>query len=301
MIYLESHNDSGIQYKLYECKECGVQFWEPFKNPGAEWYEKDERYATRSIEPDIEFKKNYKEILNFLKTFKGKVLDVGCGTGGFLFWAQKGGWDVYGIDFDKGAVSAAKNILKLENVEVNDVIGYREQNSAKKFDLITFFDVLEHLDNPNEFMDAVKSMLKKGGYVAMNMPYSGMVRWLNPHDLPPRHLTRWDRESLKRFLERHGFKVLYIKRKPASLTHILMKLRFKYGKFFSFNLVRRLKSGEVHKNSDKVHKVKKVYKVLLLARIKDWIIFGIPAIFIWLSIFFSRKRYASLYAIAQKI
>jgi len=300
--YLESHTDREQEYKLYECQNCQAQFWEPFKNPGAEWYEKDKRYASRNIDHDLEFGRHYVKILDFLKPFKGKVLDAGCGTGSFLYWAKKAGWEISGFDFDRDAINVAKNIFHLENIEVNDLAGYYKAHPAQKFDLITFFEVFEHIDNHNEFIETVKNLLKDRGYIAMSVPCRDIARWLNPLDLPPRHLTRWDKNSLKRFLESRGFKVLSIKRQGVGLEYILMRLRFRFGRHFSFNLVGKQKEKERKNGTGSANAyVSKKIKILHgLARIKDWLLFGLPALIIWLIIMPAPKKYISVYIIAQK-
>ena len=303
--FLRSHFDSAAnqEYKLYACGECGVWFWQPLKNPGAEWYEQDKRYASRNVDPDFKPNWNYKKVISFLKPFTGRVLDIGCGTGNFLAYAERNGWEANGIDFDSAAIKTATEIFKLDKVEVAEISDYYKSNNTKQFDLITFFDVFEHLDNHVEFIGLVKKLLKSGGYVAMSMPYRRHADWLMTADLPPRHLTKWDRTAIKNFLSQNGFQISYIARRSEGLSPILMKLRFRYGRFFSFNLVGKYKdrqraaekkilpAGQAHQT---------VKKLQLLARIKDWLIFGLPALIIWLVMLPGAKRYLNLYVIAQK-
>ncbi len=324
LVFKEAHIDasSGIEYKLYACPLCDGQFWMPFKNPGAEWYEHDERYAGANDNPPLEPNWNHRKVISFLKDEKvnesadsrKKVLDVGCGTGNFLAHAREEGWEVAGIDFDRNAVAAAQNIFKLPNIEVNDLASfYNRYKSTRQspFNLITFYDVFEHIDNHDEFLRMIHEMLTKPGYISMSMPYRHGSRWLQPNDLPPRHLTRWDRRSLKNYLEAHGFAVKYIKRVPAPYFYIVMKLRFKYGKYVSFNLVKKMqdKAGalqikdQVKQSQAAKVLAKKSMKVKLihtLAKTKDIIIFGIPAALIWAGFLFTRKRYTGLFAIAEK-
>lgn len=294
---------SKNDYKLFECKDCLGQFWTPFKNPGAEWYERDERYSGRNHQPLLLPNWNHKKVISFLKEKKGKVLDIGCGTGNFLAHAKERGWDPYGIDFDRDAIATSKEVFHLENTYVTDLTNYVKSVNNNSFDLITFFDVFEHIDNHNEFLNIVKGLLKNDGYVAMSMPYRNGARWLLPHDLPPRHLTRWDRTSIKKFLEKHGFCVKYIARRTEGINFLVLKLRFRYGKYTSFNIVSKIrkmyekKDGKVQFESKKAEVV---HAVSMLAKIKDLVLFGIPAVLIWIAMLFSPKRYVTLYVIAQK-
>lgn len=300
---MDNHMDRGVEYFLYECSECGVQFWTPFKNPGSVWYEQDERYKYANDNPTIEPATNHRIILNFLNDSRGKVFDVGCGTGNFLYFAKKNGWDVSGIDFDRNAVNTAKNILSLPNIEqatLEEYVNIREGN-GEKYDLVTFFDVFEHIDNHIQFIDLVKKVLAPRGYVAMSMPYRNGSRWLMPHDLPPRHLTRWDIKSLKLFFESNGFEAVFIRRNPATLFDVVMKLRFKYGRFISFNLVKKIKNKQPLSYEGQNGVVSKKTKFIhLLAKLKDICLFGIPATFIWFYLFSFGKIYTSLVMIVRK-
>lgn len=302
--FLKSHSDSATnqEYKLYECTKCRVWFWPPLKNPGAEWYECDERYAGRNADPNLKPIWNYKKIISFLKPDVGQVLDIGCGTGDFLAYAKKNGWEVSGIDFDAAAIKTAKEIFKLDKVKAEELGEYYKENLEKKFDLITFFDVFEHLDNHLEFIGLVKTMLKPSGYIAMSLPYRKRADWLMPGDVPPRHLTRWDRTAIKFFLERNGFKISYIARQSEGLNPILMKLRFRYGRLLSFNLVGKYKNkkrAEGQQISSDSQAGKTASRLQIVARIKDWLIFGLPALIIWLVMLPSAKRYLNLYVIAR--
>lgn len=300
---IEIYIDGGIKYALYECSDCGVQYWTPFKNPGAEWYEKDLRYAGRNIDPDFEPNWHQKKTIKFLGSLKGGLLDIGCGAGTFIYWAAKNGWNVYGIDFDKDAINTAKKVFKLENVYSVDLTGFRQKFFDLKFNLITFFDVFEHIDNHQEFLKQVSDALVPGGYIALSMPYRGCARWLKSGDLPPRHLTRWNRSAITGYLKKNGFEVVYINRLSEGVTFIMNKLRRKYGKYVSLNIIGKLKNklregGKIELNSKIEKNISRVHN---LARIKDWLIFGIPAFLIWLAMLFTSKRYITLFVIARKI
>lgn len=294
-----THSDNATTYTLWHCDTCEVEFWWPLKNPGAHWYEHDARYADRNQDPIREPNWNHKKIISFLKPFAGTVLDVGCGVGNFLAWAAANGWRGTGIDFDRDAVEAGTRMFGLKDVQVADISAYARQNPDKKFDLITFFDVLEHLDNHNEFMAHVRSLLKPRGYAAMSMPYRGHALWLMAGDWPPRHLTRWDRRSLKKFLEDRGFDVVYITRRSEGVRHLILKMRFKFGRRTSFGLVRKIKQT-TGATTVAAQKTGAVRAAELLAKVKDAMLFGLPALAVFLTMLPSRRRYITLYVIARK-
>jgi SAM-dependent methyltransferase len=296
------HAEGGTTYTLYGCHACTVEFWWPLKNPGAEWYSHDVRYADRNANPVWEAHWGQKKIISYLAPFTGKVLDVGCGIGNFLSWAVHEGWKCSGIDFDDEAIEAGKKRFGLTDLEVNNVVAYARMHTGEKFDLITFFDVLEHVDNHNEFIDAVRSLLAPEGYVAMSMPYRKHAQWLMPLDVPPRHLTRWDRTALKQFLEARGFTIVYMARRSEGIWNIVIRLRFMYGKKLSFGAVRAVR-GKLNDIGDAARKKRPflVRVVHLLAKAKDALFFGIPAVIIWLAMLPSPRRYVTLYVIARKI
>jgi len=294
------HAEGGITYELYGCRACTVEFWWPLKNPGAEWYSHDARYADRNANPVWEAHSGQKKIISYLAPVTGRVLDVGCGIGNALAWAAQAGWKCSGIDFDSEAIMAGKERFGLDDLEVNDIVTYARTHVGEKFDLITFYDVLEHVDNHNEFIESISSLLAPGGHIAMSMPYRKHAEWLMPLDLPPRHLTRWDRTALKKFLEAHGFTVTYITRRSEGIWNIVIRLRFMYGKRLSFGAVRVVRS----RLNDTVASTKKrpplVRVVHLLAKLKDGLFFGVPAVLIWLAMLPFPNRYVTLYAIARK-
>ncbi|MBP9711146.1 MAG: class I SAM-dependent methyltransferase [Candidatus Pacebacteria bacterium] len=285
-------------YTLFECSACSVRFWEPLKNPGGDWYAHDGRYADRNELPILAPNWNHTKIISFLSPFTGKVLDVGCGVGTFLAWASLQGWQSTGIDFDADAIEAGKNTFGLDQLTVEDITSFARNHPGASFDLVTFFDVLEHVDNHREFIATIRGLLAPGGYVAMSMPYRGRAPWLMEADVPPRHLTRWDRGSLKGFLEREGFETLYIHRTPASIRFIILKLRFRFGRKLSVGLVKKVRNAEGGTNPARSRAL--LIAAQAAAQIKDAILFGLPALVIWLTLLPTKKRYIGLYAIARK-
>ncbi|OGD88611.1 hypothetical protein A2Z54_00155, partial [Candidatus Curtissbacteria bacterium RIFCSPHIGHO2_02_39_8] len=153
----------NIHYQLNKCQNCGLIFSSPilaekkiirFYQKSKFTYEKEAVYLAQTY-------------LSYLKTFrsnlspKTKILDIGCGNGFFLSEIYKLGIkNVFGIEPSKEAVSKAAPYLK-KNIKI-DVL-HKNIFPKSHFDIITSFQTLDHVVNPNEFVKIVYRMLKAEG------------------------------------------------------------------------------------------------------------------------------------------
>lgn len=139
----------------------------------------------------------------------GRLLDVGCGNGGFLVLAKQAGWHVEGIDFDATAVETAK----ARGLDVR--FGGSELLNEKKeyYDVITLCHVIEHIHNPEILLRNLYASLKPDGLLWLDTPNLKSVgarrfgsSW---RDLdPPRHLVLFNPGSLEKCLKKAGFSSL---------------------------------------------------------------------------------------------
>lgn len=146
----------------------------------------------------------HRETLKWLcATAQGaRVLDIGCFNGFFVAALRHGGFDATGIDFNKRAIAHGKQTYGL-----GDAIGTQtiEELIARgeRYDVITMFEVIEHLEEPAAVIDAAKTLLKPGGLFVVSTPNSKMS-WRPPLDNPPHHLSRFSPVSLHCLLESRG-------------------------------------------------------------------------------------------------
>jgi 2-polyprenyl-3-methyl-5-hydroxy-6-metoxy-1,4-benzoquinol methylase len=150
----------------------------------------------------------------------GDLLDIGCGTGNFLAAAREAGYRVTGTELDRKAARFVKERLGLPRVLPLTVAEFANQHPDEKFDVVTFFEVLEHQASPAEFLQKVKACLRLRGTIAMSVP--NRERWLTGPDVldyPPNHFSRWNAAALKTLLSAQGFEVLTIREQAAGVAH----------------------------------------------------------------------------------
>jgi len=211
--YVSPYNNQ--EYKRYECPNCDVHWWEPLKII-PEFYESEflEGYIALHEGIGTRLGENHKAFFKYFPSnIRGKLLDVGCGDGRFLRHAKEQGFEVWGIDFDKKSVESAKRNLGIDTIFAMSLEEFYEYAKEKnlKFDVITFFEVLEHQDKPREFLEMVKGLLKEGGYIAGSVPnresmFIELLRYDHVCDYPPHHFLRFSKPSVEKALNFVGFK-----------------------------------------------------------------------------------------------
>jgi len=193
-------------FQIVRCKGCGLTFLNPRPNKneiskyypeGIEWEEKGKKEVQ---------KEKYSIIKNPSK--KGKILDIGCAKGEFLSFLKNKGYDVYGVEPSDDAKIAEKKGIKVK----------RKLSNFKKdfFDIITLWQVIEHLHNPSEELRKINALLKKEGYVVVSTlniesPEAKFFNKIWFHLDVPRHLYFFSPKTLVMLLEKNGFKAVKIK------------------------------------------------------------------------------------------
>jgi SAM-dependent methyltransferase len=210
-------------YSLFECSACGVQFWNPFKRIGSSWYEDFYTGRLKSIPP---LEPGHKFFLADPRAPKKcRLFDIGCGVGNFMAAARAQGYDVTGIDWDTKAIQTGKEVLDLKKIFPLSIEEFAEKKSGERFDVVSFFEVLEHQDDPVGFLSQVRRLVKPGGYIALSIPNRNRFqKGLDTTDLPPNHLTRWNPQVLTAFLLRQGFEIISCREEPLSLSRTALML-----------------------------------------------------------------------------
>jgi 2-polyprenyl-3-methyl-5-hydroxy-6-metoxy-1,4-benzoquinol methylase len=177
--------------------------------------------------------KNKLKLIN-TKSQKGKLLDIGAGTGDFLVVANNDGWQTIGTEPSE----KAKGIAITKGVKFAESLSSLENNS---FDVITMWHVLEHVPNLEEYIIELKRLLKPSGTIIIAVPnfksfdaeYYG--KFWAAYDVP-RHIWHFSKTAIdKLFSEKKMKLVEVLPMKFDSFYVSLLSEKYKTGKM---NFVR---------------------------------------------------------------
>jgi len=152
--------------KVLECEKCTLVFLSSFEHISDEFYEDSgmmngkvniKKYRQQSIVDD---RRRYNDMKN--KIIDKKVLDFGCGAGGFLHLANDLCEEIHGVELDR----TLNKIINEEGIKCYSNIDELEE----KYDVITLFHVVEHLVNPIETLEKLKKHLKPNGILLIEVP-----------------------------------------------------------------------------------------------------------------------------------
>jgi SAM-dependent methyltransferase len=100
----------------------------------------------------------------------GRLLDVGCGTGGFVKIAKDAGWEAFGVELSESAANCAVE----RGVQVRAGTLEEQHFPPDYFDVVTLWDVLEHLPDPSKELMEIYRILKLDGFVVIRVPNTGI-------------------------------------------------------------------------------------------------------------------------------
>jgi len=213
---------------VLHCPACDVQFSEPMEAAGDAFYDSHELYAgpeiwytsTKTLQWD------QRMFLRDRPHPGGRLLDVGCGTGYFIAAARADGYHVSGIDLSHGQLEVARRRFGLTDVHALTLDEYAGRVAPASFDVVTAFQVLEHVADPGSFLRRIRSLVVPEGWIAVGVPNWRVWSLLRePLDRPPNHLTRWSTASLRAALARADFEVVRIREHRSAYGVMMRGLR----------------------------------------------------------------------------
>ena len=210
-------------FTLVKCKDCGLVYlnprpdvnelsafypleYEPFQLTG-------ERFSVTPKQVKGDELRALEMQIDYIERFspeRGRLLDVGCANGRFLNIARKRGWQVAGVELSEIASQAARSQYDLDVFTGTlEEAGFAHYS----FDVITLWDVLEHLPSPLGSLKLCWEILKPGGILAFSIPniqsfdrYLFGSNWIGWDS--PRHFTLFENDTLMRSLNEVNFSLI---------------------------------------------------------------------------------------------
>ncbi len=201
---------------LYKCIKSGYCFFFPLDISGdSSFYEKLQNFSWYYMA----WKWEHEFSLKFINK-EDRVLEVGCAKGDFLLGLRnKMSTEIYGIELNQSTnkVLEKKGII-YSNLNIQE---YSKKN-FEYFDVVCSFQVLEHISEVYDFVEAKIACLKKGGKLIISVPNNdSFIKWSNdPLNMPPHHMGMWNKKSLKYLSKIFNLTIEFLQTEPLQAYHI---------------------------------------------------------------------------------
>ncbi len=225
----------NTQWEMIDCPVCGndsftslfLKRGEPFVkcnncslvliNPRPDYekiretYDNDysRDYANKA---DKKLKRSLRRVKLVKKKFNsiGRWLDIGCSAGFVVKAASKSGFDAFGVDVEPWGINYGKTNLGLNNLSTGLI---EEQDYPKEFfDVISLYDVIEHVPDLNILVKELKRILAPNGVIDIITPDIGHFRVTKPlcdwkEIKPSEHLYYFDKKTINTLFKNHGLSI----------------------------------------------------------------------------------------------
>ncbi len=201
----------GFETKhLSTCRACHLVFDRRIPSPeDLRNFYQTYAYTARKVCPPATID-SYQSLLDSFEGWRSnnRILDVGCGQGDFLLSARKRGWEVFGTEYSPAAVKLCRD----EGLSVLEGPLSLDAFHGLDFDLVTSFEVFEHINNGAKEISTIASKLRPGGLLYLTTPnFNALLRHLEKQDFKmiayPEHITFYTPTSIVALARQAGLSV----------------------------------------------------------------------------------------------
>jgi SAM-dependent methyltransferase len=248
--FIQAERRLGLIYTVVKCSSCGtIQTAEHYGSVSPDFVGLNSDGLTLG---HIQMVRNHKRhaYLQFLRLLKDvgvvvdfstSVVDVGCGTGGFLEFLRPIAPKAVGFDASIGQVDYCNEIgLDVERAVCGAEFLELRPELGKSADIVTVWDVFEHIRAPSEFLGELKCLLKTDGILYLSVPNAGAHSWKRHlHERfgrgysfdPWEHVFYYSPSSLRAVLNASGFECVHVGavscyRRPMSFSECIRRISF---------------------------------------------------------------------------
>ena len=240
LVYLRARKASAndVEYSLWSCKTCDLQFWTPLEMITSVYEDEGFEAYTDYHSGEREFPFWADTLFSEIDEPYGTSLDIGCADGAVVERLKASGFDAAGIDLDSRSLAFAREKRDLDRLYHGTLQDFIKSSPEYRqhFDLITFFEVLEHQVDPLDFLSDVRYLANVGAKIAGSVPNRSrflvlLDRALSDGDYPPHHFLWFSTTALRSILDRAGFADINISfgarpgyaRRVRSISRIILR------------------------------------------------------------------------------
>jgi 2-polyprenyl-3-methyl-5-hydroxy-6-metoxy-1,4-benzoquinol methylase len=224
---------------VLECNDTGYKFFFPYGISGdGKFYEHLQQFEWYYMP----WKWEHEQAIKTIKP-KDKLLEVGCGSAGFLKELNNRikNISLTGLELNQRAIESGKK----EGINIlGELIQEHAQKNSEVYDIVCSFQVLEHISDIHSFMEAQINTLKKGGKLIVSVPNNGgfLGDSENLLNMPPHHMGLWNEDSLKKMGEYFNLKHQSTHFEPLQDYHKDYYASVRNDKLKEFNKITRVLS-----------------------------------------------------------
>jgi len=230
---------TSVEVKLYCCLDCQTVFLADWRNEFVSelynYYSERIGASKESIYNPINEIRYVRLLKEFNRWVNGKrLLDVGCGQGQFVDFLVRQKWNVLGIELSDAALKVCEQFsLPVCKFNIFDAA-----LSPNTFDVITLFEVIEHVPSAGQFLNRAAQLLKPGGLMYLTTPnFNSLERkvmgaeWSVIH---PEHVNYFVPYTLTQLIKRYtNLEIIYIRTRNISISSIRQKISWARNKMSS--------------------------------------------------------------------